>query len=52
MRMFRFFTFVLLFIIGSFYPSGEPTSQHLHCYEAFAVKDDEIQIWLVLTKDF
>jgi len=30
--------YILYFIIGSFYPSGEPISLHLLRYRAFAVK--------------
>ena len=30
---------ITYFIIGTFYPSGEPISLHLLCYRAFAVKD-------------
>ena len=44
--------YILYFIIGSFYPSGEPISLHLLRYRAFAVKEDEIQVWPVLAKDF
>jgi hypothetical protein len=39
--------YILYFIIGSFSPSGEPISQHLLRCRAFAVKEDEIQMWLL-----
>jgi len=32
----------LFFIIGSFYPKGEPISQHLLRCRAFAVKDHSV----------